>query len=373
MPHITIQIIASSDEDLRSQLKYSYRESGSTGAFTDGLPASASTYEVKAYLPASQNYEAAETSPCLTLTIKKIDALLKAPAPALPVYDGDAYALVTAGKVQNNVVIEYAREKSGPYTADIPTGINAGDYTVWYRVTADTNNYNVVPETEVLGVKILRKKITPTVTPAESSYVYDGSKHEPQITVKEGITEIGKDQYDITWSGASGQAAADLLRAAGVYTANIEGKATGNYEFTATATVEIIAADQNALTITGKPSHVYYGDTITTLDTTGGTANGTVKWSITKGNTSATIDPDTGKLTIRDIGSVTVTAERTVLNYGTVSADWTFDVEPKPVVAEVTIQPKVYDGSDSISSNYIHAIVKSSDRVNPADTLQSAA
>ena len=84
LPHISINIKAPSDADLRSQLKYSYRKAETTEEFTDGLPINAGKYEVKAYILESQNYEAAETNPNLILTINKIPALVTPPAPTKP-------------------------------------------------------------------------------------------------------------------------------------------------------------------------------------------------------------------------------------------------------------------------------------------------
>ena len=161
-----------------------------------------------------------------------------------------------------------------------------------------------------------------------------------------------------------------LLTAAGTYTATIVNVVNGNYSFTATAQIEIKAAAQGALKITGKPEQVYYGDTITTLEAAGGSGNGQVTWSIKAGGASAEIDPATGVLTITGTGSVTVKAERTVPNYGTATDNWTFTVKPKPVVAEVTIAPKDYDGTTAVDNTAITAAVKAGDLVDAADSIR---
>ena len=153
---------------------------------------------------------------------------------------------------------------------------------------------------------------------------------------------IDEEQYKITWAGTKSQTPAEMLTVADTYTATIENVTGGNYTFSKTVTVEIVAAEQDALHITGEPSHVYYGDTVTTLGTTGGSGNGEVTWSITAGNINSAIDSKTGRLVVKDTGSITVEAKRTVANYGTVSDTWTFTVEPKPVTAEVAIAPKDY-------------------------------
>ena len=173
------------------------------------------------------------------------------------------------------------------------------------------------------------KAITAKVEPTEFSFLYDGTKKEPELTVLDGKTVIDPDQYTVTWKNVNPMITDGLLTIAGSYSATIENVPNGNYSFTATAKAEIVPAEQAAIEITGTPEHVYYGDRITTLKTSGGTGDGTVKWSITAGGASAEIDEDSGVLTIKGTGAVTVKAERTVPNYGTVSNTWTFDVEPK--------------------------------------------
>ena len=55
-------------------------------------------------------------------------------------YTGAAQALVTAGTASVGEVV-YSLAETGTYSTTIPTGTNAGSYTVWYKI-ADTDNYN---------------------------------------------------------------------------------------------------------------------------------------------------------------------------------------------------------------------------------------
>ena len=276
-------------------------------------------------------------------------------------YTGQPQALVTAGETNVGFIV-YSLEQNGTYTTEIPTGTNAGMYTVYYKVDG-TADYTAEPGGSIT-VTIDPKTITATVELSKSSYVYDGTKQEPTITVKDGGTVIDTDQYTVTWADDSDSTATSVLTNVGKYTATIKNVTGGNYTFTATAQVKIVAKGQDALNITGQPDHVYYGDTIRSLTTTGGSGNGTVTWS--SDNTAiAAIDPDTGVLTIKDVGTVTVKAERAVPNYETVSAAWTFTVEPKPVVAEVTVTAKDYDGTNSVANTAITANVKAGDLVDP--------
>ena len=347
LPHITIKINAP-DEDLHAQLEYSYRTEGTTDEFVNGLPTDAGRYEVKAYLLESQNYEAAETDPCLTLTINKINALIEAPVPTLPTYDGNSHALVTAGKIQNGAVIEYAREQNGSYTTDIPSGINAGNYTVWYRVTADPKNYNVVSETEIPDVKIQRKKITPFVTLSEYTYLYDGGYHQPKVTVKDedDVTVILDTEYAVEYKDNKN---------VGTATVTVTDAPGGNYELARVEVkFQITQRTQDTLSITQKPNTVTYGDKFT-LGTTGGSGSGNVTWKITDGTDVAEVDPNSGQVTVTGHGSATVKATKSGAspvrtpdgNYEDAIALWTFTAGKKPVTAVLTVTDRDYMASDT--------------------------
>ena len=282
-------------------------------------------------------------------------------------YNGQPQELVTAG-VSNVGFLVYSLDETN-FSPDIPTGTDAGTYTVYYKVDGTADYTGVAVNTTPISVTIAPKTITAKVEPSEFSFLYDGTKKKPELTVLDGKNVIDPDQYTVTWKNNNPMVTDGLLTIAGSYTATIENVPNGNYSFTATATAEIVPAEQAAIEITGAPEHVYYGDRITALGTSGGTGDGTVKWSVTAGETSAEIDEDSGVLTIKGTGSVTVKAERTVSNYGTVSAVWTFTVEPKPVLAEVTITAKVYDKSTDVDAAAITAAVKSGDLVDPGDTF----
>ncbi len=291
-----------------------------------------------------------------------------APAKIDPLtYNGQPQALVTAG--ESNVGFLVYSLDGTKFSPDIPTGTDAGTYTIYYKVDGTADYTGVAANTTPIPVTIAPKAITAKVEPSEFSFLYDGTKKEPELTVLDGKNVIDPDQYTVTWKNVNPMVTDGLLTIAGSYSATITNVTGGNYSFTATATAEIVPAEQAAIEITGQPAHVYYGDRITTLGTSGGTGDGTVKWSVTAGETSAEIDEDSGVLTIKGTGSVTVKAERTVSNYGTVSAVWTFTVEPKPVVAEVTVTRKVYDGTTAVADGDIAVAVKAGDLVDPGDTF----
>jgi methionine-rich copper-binding protein CopC len=282
-------------------------------------------------------------------------------------YNGQPQALATAGTTNVGFLV-YSLDGTN-FSPDIPTGTDAGTYTVYYKVDGTADYTGVAVNTTPVSVIIAPKAITAKVEPPEFSFLYDGTTKVPEFTVLDGKTVIDPDQYTVTWKNVNPMVTDGLLTIAGSYSATIKNVPNGNYLFTATAKAEIVPAEQAAIEITGQPEHVYYGDRITTLKTSGGTGDGTVAWSVTAGGASAEIVSDTGVLTIKGTGSVTVKAERTVPNYGTVSNTWTFDVEPKPVLAEAAITAKVYDGTTAVADADIAVAVKSSDLVDSANDV----
>ena len=76
-----------------------------------------------------------------TLTINKANVTITTPPVARTLtYSGAAQALVSPGAANVGQVV-YSLEENGSYSENIPTGTNAGAYTVWYKVE-DTANYN---------------------------------------------------------------------------------------------------------------------------------------------------------------------------------------------------------------------------------------
>lgn len=350
--------ITNNYENLSEYIQYSYKKDGDTD-FTDGLPTNAGTYEIKASLLESQNYKAAETNPCLTLTINKIPALTTPPAKINLTYNRAPQELVTAGvlkpgAVAEGAVIEFARTQNGSYSTEIPAETSAGNHTVWYRVRVEeTGNYTGTSATQVSGVRIELKTITPTVELSYDTTLYDGGEKRPTVTVKDGEDIIPNSEYTVAYSGN---------RDVGKATVTVTNKANGNYKITtATANFQITIKTQDALSISGKPNTFTYGDQFT-LSTTGGSGNGAVTWKITAGDSVAAVGPNSGQVTINGFGLVTIQATKSGTdpqtnkkNYEDAIATWTFTAVQKPVVATVTADNKTYDGNTTAT---VHAVVE---------------
>lgn len=87
-------------------------------------------------------------------------------------YTGQEQALITAGSVANYGTMQYSLTENGTYSPVIPTGTDAGAYTVWYRVLGDENHNDTTPASA--AVSIGKKPLTITGVTAASK-PYDGT------------------------------------------------------------------------------------------------------------------------------------------------------------------------------------------------------
>ena len=373
LPPVIINIQTSAGVDLHDQLRYSHRAQGSGDAYTDGLPTNAGTYDVVVTLPEGADYQAASSEP-ITLIINKIDPIVTPPVAAKPTYNGTKQNLVTAGTLdpvakRDGLEIKFATNENGPYDTAIPTGTNAGAYQVWYTVevpAAVAGNYNAITPTEIVGVEIQRKSITPRVELSQTKYQYDGDWKEPAVTVKDGDTVLPTSEYSVAYENNQNVSTPD--KPAKVI---VTDKAGGNYDIKRVEVpFEITLREQAALSITKQPDTFIYGDKFT-LGTSGGSGNGLFTWKITDGNAVAEVDSKSGQVKIIGHGEATVQVTKSgtdpvsgLTNYQDAVASLTFTAEKKSVTAIVTAEDKDYDGDNEAT---IHAVVEQG--VLPGDVI----
>ena len=87
-------------------------------------------------------------------------------------YIGQEQALITAGSVTKYGTMQYSLTENGTYSQVIPTGTDAGAYTVWYRVIGDENHNDTALAS--VTVRIGRKPLTITKV-ACADKIYDGT------------------------------------------------------------------------------------------------------------------------------------------------------------------------------------------------------
>ena len=113
-------------------------------------------------------------------------------------YIGQEQALITAGSVTKYGTMQYSLTENGTYSPDIPTGTDAGAYTVWYRVIGDANHKDTAPAS--VAVRIGQKPLTITgVTVA--SKLYDGTTNADITSVTFDNVTLKRDtDYNVTAS-----------------------------------------------------------------------------------------------------------------------------------------------------------------------------
>ena len=161
-----------------------------TFAWTDGtINPNAGDYEADwTFTPAAGYEKYATATGTVTIKVNKAAPTFTAPtAQENLTYTGQEQALITAGSVTKYGTMQYSLTENGTYSQVIPTGTDAGAYTVWYRVIGDANHNDTAPASVV--VHIGQKSLTITGVTAASK-PYDG-------TTDAGITSVTFDGVNL--------------------------------------------------------------------------------------------------------------------------------------------------------------------------------
>ena len=171
-----------------------------TFAWKDGTitPAANDRYEAEwTFTPDAPEY--ATVTGTVTIKVNKADIPTKAiTAPTAQenlTYTGQEQALITAGMTDHGTM-QYSLTENGTYSQDIPTGTDAGAYTVWYRVFGDANHNDTAPAS--VPVSIGKKPLTITGVKAASK-TYDGTTNADISSVTfDGVNLNRGTDYTVT-------------------------------------------------------------------------------------------------------------------------------------------------------------------------------
>ena len=184
------------------------------------------------------------------------------------IYSGNAQALVNAGSTAHGKLL-YSLSKDGAYSETVPTGTDAGEYTVWYKVAGDNNHTDTQPAS--VTVTVAPKTVTATVTVSGDSLTYTGDPLKPGVIVKDGDTVISPEEYDVSYR--------DNVNA-GTATVTVRNKAGGNYTVSGGTTFEIGKAASDVKTAPGANTGLVYNGGEQTLITTGTALGGKLKYRL---------------------------------------------------------------------------------------------
>ena len=165
----------------------------------EAKPGAAGDYTASwTFTPAAGYEEYAPATGTVTVKVNKATPAFIAPtAQENLTYTGQEQALITAGMTDHGT-IKYSLTENGTYSQDIPTGTDAGAYTVWYRVIGDENHNDTAPAS--VAVSIGKKPLTITgVTVAPKPY--DGTTNADISSVTfDNVTLNRGTDYTVTAS-----------------------------------------------------------------------------------------------------------------------------------------------------------------------------
>ena len=168
--------------------------------------------------------------------------------------------------------------------------------TTNYAETISTGVAITTPEKEVSSISI---QTQPAKLAYTSGQTLDLNGLSVQVSYRDNTSKtIGWDANKLTADPAQGTVLTVTGHSGKTVTISYGGKTAK------TDALTVGKAEQAALSITGKPTTVYNGDTFT-LMTTGGSGTGTVTWEIISG--PATVDAN-GKVTVTGIGEIQIKA-----------------------------------------------------------------
>lgn len=288
-----------------------------------------------------------EVSVSLDFEITKATPNVTAPTANTPAYNGEAQALVNAGSTDFGTML-YSLTEEGEFTAAIPTGTNAGSYTVYYRVQGNEN----VNDSEVASVTVKINKAVASITaaPTPNTLTYIG---EAQYLINTGEANVGTMVYSLTEDGEYTTSIPQGTNA-GDYTVwyYVQGDANHNDSAKASVSVNIAKAP---LTVTANDASITYGEAPT--------HNGVTYSGFVNGENETVLS---GELAYTytytqygDVGEYSITPQGlTADNYEITFVDGTLTVNVKEVTnPTVTLDQTSYQYDGNVKEPKVTSIV----------------
>ncbi|MBR6018296.1 MAG: InlB B-repeat-containing protein [Paludibacteraceae bacterium] len=215
------------------------------------------------------------TMPASDVTIYGAASISATPTDAAHVYSGTAQELVNAG-VPVGGTMKYSTDNS-TWSAEIPTGTNVGNYTVYYMVEGDATHADYLPSSNSIQATITKAALT---CQADNKSI-DYNSNPPTYTA----TYSGWKGSDNT-SALSGTLSFACSYAkgnnAGSYTITPSGVTASNYTITfQTGTLTVNKIDPVVTAPTAKS--LTYNGSAQVLANPGSTTGGTLQYSLSSG------------------------------------------------------------------------------------------
>ena len=241
----------------------------------------------------------------VTLTVTEAAPTFTAPkAAANLVYNGAAQALVLAGETGDGTLM-YSNSQDGTYSADIPTGTDAGTYQVWYKVVGDGNHSDSTPAK--LDVTIAKAQASSVEIRLTNELTYNGTKQTQNVEIWLGNHNV-TEQFEITGNQQTAVPGSFYILIVDAISDNFTGYKTAEWK--------IAPKNISGATINLGEALTYKG------------------WEQTQTVTSVTVDGLDVTYTVSDnvqtnAGTYTLTVTGTGNFTGTATKDWT--IAPKDI------------------------------------------
>ena len=241
----------------------------------------------------------------VTLTVEKTNPTVTPPTAITGlVYNGDAQALVSAGETRDGTLV-YSSSQDGPYSAEIPTGTNAGSYQVWYKVEGDGNHSDSTPAK--LDVTIAKAQASSVEIRLTNELTYNGTKQTQNVEIWLGNHNV-TEQFEITGNQQTAVPESFYILIVDAISDNFTGYKTAEWK--------IAPKNISGATINLGEALTYKG------------------WEQTQTVTSVTVDGLDVTYTVSDnvqtnAGTYTLTVTGTGNFTGTATKDWT--IAPKDI------------------------------------------
>jgi len=295
---------------------------------------------------ANSNYTISYTGAKLTITKAASSVTIAPVAVSDLTYKGGEQDLITAGTADGGI-IQYSLDNS-TWSPAIPTGTNAGSYTVYYKVVSDINHEDTAVKS--VSVTIAPKVVTnPVIEGIDARYLHTGEAIQPVPTaVKDGETIIDSGEYTVSWENNTNVGTANV---------KIEDNNGGNYTVSGSKTFEIVTHEHDW-------KYTVSGNVITaTCESTFGdcpVTNKTVTITL-KAPTSLTYDGSAKVVTVEqspagvftDIPDVTYTGDRTNVTADGFTAKVTYGEQTAEISFTIT-KASIQGAKIEVSGTYTY-------------------
>ena len=335
------------------------------GLTISGAAVDVGTHIAKAEALDNANYKLpkdAETE----FVIRKADVDVQAPeAVSGLIYNGETQKLITDGKTADGTLLY--KVDGSEWTESLPTGLDAGTYTVYYKVVGDSNHKD--SEEGSLTVTIHAKEITAVITP--NGGTYEGTI-TPATAVLNGLIGGDKPEITLTYTGTANdgtKADGSLPTHAGTYTVTAS-IADGNYRLKAEGTsAEFVVAKADPALTVSRVADKNYGDEAFKLETSN---KGDGQKSYASSNEKVVTVDENGLVTIVGAGKATLTVSLAESeNYNAAVETVAVNVLPKTVTEKPDSNVKKDDSKQNGSNkdnNGASAIGNNTKKNNTSNT-----